>query len=351
MRQNWLKRFFGSRTGNVAMVYALCLPAIMLSIGIAIDFGRAAQLRTKLNGAADAAALAALTPAMMQSNTTTAQHAAEQMFIAQASPLKTNEYAVNFPSVSVTYVNNNPNHWAVSVCYSGSEPTMFAGVLKTPALSFGNCSSATAEVAPNIDFYLLLDNSPSMSLPSTSAGITAMQNLTTASGSCAFACHQASSNNGDTNGNPCNSGYTLTNLGNNQLYCTSTTNTACSNGASPTKATVSGKNYYYCSIGEQIDNYALARQNNITLRLDEVTSAVQTMMATAQTTINTTPYNPAPVLPLRRQFHGLTVADRVHQSDDAHHQFQQCVDDGLGELWCHGNVLQRQRLQQCFLHR
>ena len=59
---------------------------------------------------------------------------------------------------------------------------------------------------PNIDFYLLLDNSPSMALPADTAGITQMQNLTpTQDGgnSCAFACHQASTNNSDTPGNLC----------------------------------------------------------------------------------------------------------------------------------------------------
>ena len=67
-------------------------------------------------------------------------------------------------------------------------------------------STAQASVPPNINFYLLLDNSPSMSLPATPAGITQMQTLTPKQDSgagCAFACHQASTNNGDTAGNPC----------------------------------------------------------------------------------------------------------------------------------------------------
>ena len=102
---------------------------------------------------------------------------------------------------------------------------------------------------PNIDFYVLLDNSPSMALPATTAGITQMENLTPkqATGGCAFACHQASTNNGDTAGNPCTDGTAPTQSGG--LYC------AASHGA-------------------QIDNYKLARNNSITLRLDELNSAV-----------------------------------------------------------------------------
>jgi len=92
---------------------------------------------------------------------------------------------------------------------------------------------------------------------------------------CAFACHQASTNNGDTAGNPC-----LKTVNGVATYTTPTQ----SSGA-------------YCSTtqGTQIDNFALARKNNITLRLDELTNAVTTLMSTAQTTVATTPYNPPPV--------------------------------------------------------
>jgi hypothetical protein len=49
---------------------------------------------------------------------------------------------------------------------------------------------------------------PLEALPATTAGITQMENLTPkqATGGCAFACHQAGTNNGDTAGNPCADG-------------------------------------------------------------------------------------------------------------------------------------------------
>jgi hypothetical protein len=69
------------------------------------------------------------------------------------------------------------------------------------------CVAWAAQAPPNIDFYVLLDNSPSMALPATTAGITKMQSLTTqeeSPGGCAFACHHVSTNaNTDTKGNPC----------------------------------------------------------------------------------------------------------------------------------------------------
>ena len=73
-------RLLRNRRGNVAMMYALVAPILVFGGGAAIDYGRAAQIHTKLNAAADAAALAALTPAMLQQSSSVAQAAAESMF-------------------------------------------------------------------------------------------------------------------------------------------------------------------------------------------------------------------------------------------------------------------------------
>src|SRR5580693_1988051 len=75
-----LDRLLRNRRGNVAMMYALVAPILLFGGGAAIDYGRTAQIRTKLNAAADAAALAALTPAMLQQSATVAQSAAASMF-------------------------------------------------------------------------------------------------------------------------------------------------------------------------------------------------------------------------------------------------------------------------------
>ena len=69
-------RFKRNLRGNVTLFFALSMPVVLVAIGISIDFGRAAAARTQLNSAADAAALAALTPAMLQQSTSIAQTAA-----------------------------------------------------------------------------------------------------------------------------------------------------------------------------------------------------------------------------------------------------------------------------------
>ena len=266
-----LDRLWGNRRGNVSIMYALVAPILVFSGGAAVDYGRAAQIHTKLNAAADAAALAALTPAMLQQSTAVAQTAAENMFkgLTENIPgLTANAMRVTVTvTAGATTLTRN-----VSVSYSSSVDTIFAQVLHTPTLPVSGVSEASAQAPPNIDFYVLLDNSPSMALPSTAAGITQMQNLTTKeiTGGCAFACHQASTNaNSDTEGNPCTDGTTPT-------------------LSSPPPSTTSGSNYCATRHGTQIDNYALARQNSITLRLDELNSGVSTLLQTASTTSQST---------------------------------------------------------------
>ena len=60
-----LRRFAGDRKGNVAMIFALSLAPIVMLTGMGIDYTVATQRKAMLDAAADAAALAAVTPTMM----------------------------------------------------------------------------------------------------------------------------------------------------------------------------------------------------------------------------------------------------------------------------------------------
>ena len=65
MRCNLMRRLIGDRQGNVAIIFALSLIPIVFLTGMAMDFSSATSKRIRLNAAADAAALAAVTPTMM----------------------------------------------------------------------------------------------------------------------------------------------------------------------------------------------------------------------------------------------------------------------------------------------
>ncbi len=237
MLADFVRRFARDRKGNVAITFALSLiPAIFL-IGMGLDFSSAIQKRSKLNAAADAAALAAVTPAMMTQSLSAAQTAATNMFKAQAASVPGLTYNLTPPNIS----NIGLTRTAV-VSYTGSSVNNFPNVLGQPNWSISGSSTATATTPPNIDFYLLLDNSPSMDLPATSAGITAMINATKNAPSnggnangCAFACHES--------------------------------NPAADNLGNP----------------GGIDNYQLAINLGVVTRMQNMSTATQSLMSTATT--------------------------------------------------------------------
>jgi Flp pilus assembly protein TadG len=273
-----LDRLLRNRRGNVAMMYALVAPVLVFAGGAAIDYGRTAQIHTKLNAAADAAALAALTPTMLQQSAQTAQDASVSMFngLTEGIPGLTagaTQVTVTVSAVGASLIRT------VSVSYSTSVNTIFAQVLGKSALPVSGFSQASAQTPPNIDLYVLLDNSPSMALPATDAGITLMQSLTqNNAGGCAFACHQA------------NTSYNTTTPTSSE---TDTVYNPCADGTNPTlpsstPITINGVKYLkaWCDASKghvQLDNYALARKNNITLRLDELNGGVSTLLQTAST--------------------------------------------------------------------
>jgi len=271
-----LDRLWRNRQGNLAVMYALVAPLLVFGGGAAIDYGRAAQIHTKLNAAADAAALAALTPSMLQQSTDVAHDAAVNLFNGLTKSLPGLTDGAMQVTVSIS-TGSTPLTRNVTVSYSTSVNTIFAQVLHVSTLHVSGVSDASAQAPPNIDFYVLLDNSPSMALPATSAGITQMQTLTKnqTTGGCAFACHQA------------NTSYNTSSPTSSE---TDTVYNPCADGTSPTlptsSITINSVKYTkaWCDASKghvQLDNYALARKNNITLRVDELNGGVSTLLQTA----------------------------------------------------------------------
>jgi Flp pilus assembly protein TadG len=198
------RRFLRERTGNVAVTFALSLIPCVFLTGMALDFSSATQKRVILNAAADAAALAAVTPSMMGQSSSTAQTAALNVFNATASTVS----GVTNASPSVNIVSSNGGLTrTVTVSYTANSTNSFPNVLKLitgqseASWPISGSSTSTSSTSPNINFYLLLDNSPSMNIAATTAGINTMVANTSAQGGCAFACHE-SNPSADNLGNP-----------------------------------------------------------------------------------------------------------------------------------------------------
>ena len=77
--------------------------------------------------------------------------------------------------------------------FSAQVPTTFMNVIGKTAMTVTGTSNAITNMPLYIDFYLLLDNSPSMGVGATPSDVATMVNNTP--DACAFACHDLNDNN------------------------------------------------------------------------------------------------------------------------------------------------------------
>jgi len=195
-----VRRLLHRRDGNVAVIFALTMVPVVFLCGMALDYAAAIQKLERLNAAADAAVLAAVSPSLVNQTTAQAQTLATNFFTGQASAIT--GVTVNAPTVTVS--QSGLVRTATIVFTAGSANT-FPNVLGQTSWPLSGTSTASSAAAPNIDFYVMLDNSPSMAIAATTAGINTMIANTPQQNSgngCAFACHQSNPNSTDNAGNP-----------------------------------------------------------------------------------------------------------------------------------------------------
>lgn len=195
MCRNWhlnLFPFARDRRGNVAVIFALtCVPLISF-VGAAVDHGRAAMIRSKLKGALDSAAIGAIvqkSTAFATAGSMTADGdvpggsaTAISYFYANSSDIT--GYTINSVSAKVSRSNGVVTS---SMQFSADVPTTFSSIMGFPKLTVTGAATATASMPQFIDFYLLLDNSPSMGVGATPTDVALMVKNTP--DKCAFACH------------------------------------------------------------------------------------------------------------------------------------------------------------------
>lgn len=224
-----LLTFRQNRRGSVLIIFAFASVPMFLMIGAGFDYGRLIVLQSQLNQAADAAALAAVSKSANPSMNLPDQATVSTYFGASVGKLPPDTtYSVSVNSTtSVTSL-------FVTVNYTATLPTTLMKIAGIGTVSVSGSATAVAQYPKYVDFYLLLDNSPSMGLAATTNDIS---NLQAAAGGCAFACHQHTfDGNGKITGDDLN------------------------------------------------DNYHIAKNNNIQTRIDVLRTATQQLTTTATTT-------------------------------------------------------------------
>jgi Flp pilus assembly protein TadG len=329
-----LSRFLRSlrqdEAGNILFMTVCGMLMLLFALGFVVDFSRAETVQTQLNAIADAAALAAVDPAMIYADDTTAANAATNLFNAQASQMANVTSLALAPVVPV----DNPGLGGlrtVTITYTAQSTNLFGNFLGLSSLAISGSSTASASQPPNINFYVMVDNSPSMLIPADTADITSLQATTnTSDGGCAFTCHnrepQTSYNYkvinnalGSTNnyvvwipdspytssGVTGSQAYMLVNPSNNSKVYDTGNNllsgyTVCPGSDSTTATSVSmatsGNNCSKTTIsGQWADGYWVVEhystlypgKSNITLRIDDASNALQQLVPYAYNTSQT----------------------------------------------------------------
>lgn len=193
LRRAWgrLRRFGADRRGNVAILASVMLFPIALGFGMAIDYSTQSARQDRLQGAADAAALAAVTPNMMAASSTTAQSTAQQMWNAQSGQVG----GVSALTGVVTVVDTKPTTGGttrnVTVTFSGKSATFFSSLIGFNTLPVSGASTSTQSTTPYINIYVLVDNSQSMGIGSTQTDMNNLYSVTQSKNGtgCVFGCH------------------------------------------------------------------------------------------------------------------------------------------------------------------
>ena len=172
--KQYLTRFRRDRRGNVAAIFAITAIPLISAIGCAVDYSLATRMKAKLQTAADAAGIAALSqksPGFLAASVMTGNGSvaagvtdANNVFDANMSGITGYQNLVRSSTVTKTGIK-----LAATVTYTADVPVSFLKVIGFQKLTVTGASSSAATLPPYLDFYLTLDVSGSMGLPSTPA--------------------------------------------------------------------------------------------------------------------------------------------------------------------------------------
>lgn len=225
----WARLFSRDRSGATAVILALLIVPILFAIGSAVDYSIAARSREQLQNAADAAATGSIAMSSTAVKQVIQTGVTGEIKAAETDALNISK--VNFNSSTFSQITSS----VISVTYQSSVfnsditlttvvPTYFVRLFGVDNITITVHATAQNRPVYYYNFYVLVDNSPSMGLGATAADISALEAI---NAGCAFACH------------------------------------------------ITGSTY---------DVYTLAKQQGITLRIKVVAKAVQAMISQASAT-------------------------------------------------------------------
>jgi hypothetical protein len=170
--------------GSFAIIFGFVLVVLAGSIGMYIDYNRAASLKTRLQAAADMAVLSTLVSDDKIDDSKTRAEA----FLRATLGADDNKHITSVNAV----VANAGGEKRLTIHFTATIPSTILGVLGYQAIDVGGAASAKIGIPKPLRLHFLLDASGSMALPSVPADRLTLKAATAGqprNPNCEFACH------------------------------------------------------------------------------------------------------------------------------------------------------------------
>jgi Flp pilus assembly protein TadG len=163
-----LKNYFQNTCGNLGLILGLCIVPLIGAVGVAVDVGRLIDNRTLMQGAADAAAIAAGSSGQLSNSALTTQIANDY--------LAANNATGKLQSVVASSSAVNPLTGNFTVLLSGTMNTSFLSVVGITEFPVSVSSEVNLGIQ-GLELALVLDNTGSMSGTKIASLKTSAKNL------------------------------------------------------------------------------------------------------------------------------------------------------------------------------
>lgn len=199
-----------NRSGNFTVLFALTAPLLVVLVGMGVDYYVALSDKSRLDMAADAAALAAVNTAKAyyaaNSGGGQSETALENSASAAGQAQALNVFRANVGSTvlasTVTPTIPLPRYlnltFTATVTWTAQVTAHFGPLVGVSNISISGNAAATAGLPKYLDFYLVVDTSGSMGIPTNAADQqtliannpdNALEEANGYQGGCQFACH------------------------------------------------------------------------------------------------------------------------------------------------------------------
>lgn len=187
-----LRRSCADRRGSLTTMFAFSAIPLIGFVGLATDYGLELAAKSKLDHAADAAVVAAITSAQtyIVNYTGSADPTADALKVGQAQGLaqfnaNTGSLPATVPAPAIT-MSASGRTLSATTTYSFSMPTIFMKALGTKVMNFSGTASSTLTIPAFTNIHIVIDTSSSMGIGAT---LKDQQLVYNATSGCAVACH------------------------------------------------------------------------------------------------------------------------------------------------------------------